>query len=177
LPPWRYRAQVVDSTFGMVDAAGATPAEAEARVLSRWRRKWLGVEWVGAGTPEAAKGADCGEIAEQPRDSLGSLLEQNERFVMIIAQRAELVVCAWGAHGAHHDRGAAMLATLDRAGIACHGLALTRDGHPAHPLRLASSSEPRPIHQLLHELRLPDDQVGVERDIRGVIRRIERSAS
>ena len=251
LPPWRYRAQVVDSTFGMVDAAGATPAEAEARVLSRWRRKWLGVEWVGAGTPEAAKGADCGEIAingcrfalwrrvglaervvcfvmlnpstadasqddatlrrcrgfarrwgfgwitvgnlwplrtpspralrqwiaEQPRDSLDPLLEQNERFVMAMAQRAELPICAWGAHGARDDRGAMMLATLRKAGIACHALALTRDGHPAHPLRLARSSEPRPIHQRLHELRVPDDQVGVERDNRGVIRRIERSAS
>ena len=45
---------------------------------------------------------------------------------------------AWGVHGAHQDRAAAVLAMLP--GIHC--LRLTKDGHPGHPLYLPRGLKP-----------------------------------
>ena len=223
LPEQRYRGQAVDSELGMVDAGGATPEEAGERAFSRWRRKWLGVEWVGHCVPPGALDARAGEIAingnrfalwrqvgeagrvvcwimlnpstasaasddptvrrcrgfaqrwgfgwltignlwprrtpspavlrgwvgQQSRLLLERLLEQNARFVLSMAERADLVVCAWGNHGAFRARGQAMLSLLRDAGIAAHALTLTGEDQPAHPSRLSSSLEPH----LLDELR------------------------
>jgi hypothetical protein len=47
-----------------------------------------------------------------------------------------LVVCAWGVHGAHLGQDRIVLGWLDRLGIRPHALAITKDGHPQHPLML-----------------------------------------
>jgi hypothetical protein len=47
-----------------------------------------------------------------------------------------LVVCAWGVHGAHRDQDRLVLGWLDRFGVRPHALAITKDGHPQHPLML-----------------------------------------
>jgi hypothetical protein len=61
----------------------------------------------------------------------------NDDAIITQTRRAELVVAAWGAHGADPwatRRRDDVLTLLD--GIPLHHLGLTRDGQPAHPLML-----------------------------------------
>jgi hypothetical protein len=56
---------------------------------------------------------------------------------------ADLVVCAWGAHGALHGRGERIAGMLRRLGRP-HHLGLTNGGHPRHPLYLRGDTQPVP---------------------------------
>lgn len=55
---------------------------------------------------------------------------------------ADAVICAWGAHGAHLDRGAAVAAMLRTAGCTPLVLGLTKGGHPQHPLYIGYDRQP-----------------------------------
>lgn len=46
------------------------------------------------------------------------------------------IVCAWGTHGAHLDRGTAVESLLRDTTVPLYSLGLTKDGHPKHPLYL-----------------------------------------
>ncbi len=61
----------------------------------------------------------------------------NDGAIIEGATWADAVVCAWGAHGAHLDRGAAVAALLRGTGRPLYHLGLTRDGAPRHPLYIA----------------------------------------
>lgn len=54
------------------------------------------------------------------------------------------VICAWGVHGAHLDRGRKAEKMLREAGLKLHCLGLTSEGHPRHPLYVAYEVEPVP---------------------------------
>lgn len=47
---------------------------------------------------------------------------------------ADRIVCAWGTHGAHLNRGAAVAQLLRESGRDLHHLGLTAAGAPKHPL-------------------------------------------
>ena len=66
----------------------------------------------------------------------------NDRAIMEASRAADLVVAAWGTHGAVDGRGEAIRRQLARADIALHVLHLTAGGHPGHPLYLPGSSRP-----------------------------------
>ena len=55
---------------------------------------------------------------------------------------ADAVICAWGTHGAHLGRGAAVAAMIRAAGAVPLHLGLSRDGHPKHPLYIPYSQTP-----------------------------------
>ena len=52
-----------------------------------------------------------------------------------------LVVCAWGVHGSHRGQDRVVLGWLDEFGISPQALAITKGGHPQHPLILGYASE------------------------------------
>ncbi|MAQ38656.1 MULTISPECIES: DUF1643 domain-containing protein [Thioclava] len=52
------------------------------------------------------------------------------------------IICAWGAHGAHLARGAAVEDLLRESGRALHHLGLTKAGAPKHPLYIAYEHQP-----------------------------------
>lgn len=54
------------------------------------------------------------------------------------------VIAAWGAHGAHLDRGHAVAAILHKSGRAVYHLGMTKHGHPRHPLYIAYAQRPAP---------------------------------
>ncbi|MBY0439350.1 MAG: DUF1643 domain-containing protein [Burkholderiales bacterium] len=66
---------------------------------------------------------------------------QNDAAILAMAREAGRVVCAWGVHGALHDRGLRVASRLRQAGLTLGVLGLTRDGHPRHPLYMASATE------------------------------------
>lgn len=55
---------------------------------------------------------------------------------------ADRIVCAWGTHGAHLGRGAAVEALLRGTGRQLFTLGLSKDGHPKHPLYIGYDQQP-----------------------------------
>ncbi|MCV2879201.1 DUF1643 domain-containing protein [Sedimentimonas flavescens] len=54
------------------------------------------------------------------------------------------VICAWGSHGAHLERGAAVERLLRASGRDLHHLGLTKSGAPKHPLYIGYDRQPEP---------------------------------
>jgi hypothetical protein len=57
---------------------------------------------------------------------------------------ADRIICAWGTHGAHLGRGAAVEALLRNTGRPLFSLGLSMDGHPKHPLYIGYDRQPEP---------------------------------
>lgn len=66
----------------------------------------------------------------------------NDAAIRDSAPWADQIICAWGSHGAHLDRGAAVAALLRATGRPLWHLGLTRDGHPKHPLYIGYAQRP-----------------------------------
>lgn len=66
----------------------------------------------------------------------------NDAILLATAREADLVLCAWGVHGAHLGRGGEVASMLREAGVALHHLGLTQEGHPRHPLYLPYARTP-----------------------------------
>jgi hypothetical protein len=75
------------------------------------------------------------------RDPVGSL---NDAAILKAAREADLVVCAWGNHGAHLGRSKKVLELLGRNKAALHALRLNGSGEPAHPLYLPGALRATP---------------------------------
>jgi hypothetical protein len=59
------------------------------------------------------------------------------------ADWAGTVVCAWGTHGAHLGRGAAVERLLRGTGARLFHLGLSQAGHPKHPLYIGYDVAPQ----------------------------------
>ncbi len=57
---------------------------------------------------------------------------------------ADLVLAAWGVHGAHQGAGPRLAEMLLARGAELHHLGLTRHGHPRHPLYVSYGVGPTP---------------------------------
>lgn len=68
----------------------------------------------------------------------------NDAAIVDACDWADVVVCAWGTHGAHMGRGAAVETLLRAGGWRLHHLGLTLDGHPRHPLYISYATRPEP---------------------------------
>ena len=55
---------------------------------------------------------------------------------------ADQVICGWGSHGAHLERGAAVTALLRATGLPLYHLGLTLAGAPKHPLYIGYQVQP-----------------------------------
>ena len=66
----------------------------------------------------------------------------NDAAITDRAAWADDVVAAWGTHGAHLDRGAAVRDLLIRSGKPLLHLGLSKAGHPKHPLYIAYAQQP-----------------------------------
>ena len=65
------------------------------------------------------------------RDPVGP---DNDAAILAGCGWAGQIICAWGTHGAHLGRGAAVETLLRNFGRPLHHLGLTKAGHPKHPL-------------------------------------------
>jgi hypothetical protein len=66
----------------------------------------------------------------------------NDRAILQAATESNIVVCAWGNHGEHLQRGAAVMEMLRARHLPVHCLRLNAAGHPAHPLYLPGKLKP-----------------------------------
>jgi hypothetical protein len=66
----------------------------------------------------------------------------NDEAIVRAARSAAIVVCAWGNHGAHMERSAAVKGMLKAQRIKLHTLRVNAGGEPAHPLYLPGKLNP-----------------------------------
>ena len=76
------------------------------------------------------------------RDPVG---RGNDRAILRAARESQIVVCAWGNHGAHLGRSQDVLALLRSAGVPLHALRVNDCGEPAHPLYLPARIRARTL--------------------------------
>ncbi|MEL6204583.1 MAG: DUF1643 domain-containing protein [Pseudomonadota bacterium] len=67
---------------------------------------------------------------------------ENDAAIVNGADWADKVLCAWGTHGAHLDRGPAVERLLRATGRPLCHLGLTKEGHPRHPLYIGYATSP-----------------------------------
>ena len=66
----------------------------------------------------------------------------NDAAIVRAAKEAAIVVCAWGSHGEHMQRGTKVIDLLTSHDIKLHSLRVTAGGHPSHPLYLPQTLTP-----------------------------------
>ncbi|MEM8825109.1 MAG: DUF1643 domain-containing protein [Pseudomonadota bacterium] len=66
----------------------------------------------------------------------------NDAAIAEAALWADAVVCAWGTHGAHLDRGPGVESLLRATGKPLTTLGLSKAGHPKHPLYIGYDIQP-----------------------------------
>jgi hypothetical protein len=68
----------------------------------------------------------------------------NDATILEGCDWANQVICAWGTHGEHLARGAAVETLLRATNHPLFHLGLTKAGHPKHPLYTAYTVQPEP---------------------------------
>lgn len=66
----------------------------------------------------------------------------NDAAIIDSALWADLILCAWGTHGAHLGRGAQVAALLRGTGQPLYHLGLAKAGEPKHPLYIGYDRQP-----------------------------------
>ncbi len=79
------------------------------------------------------------KLMRQAVDPIGP---ENDAEVLKACDWADTVVCGWGTHGEHLNRGREMERVLRSNDISLHHLGLTKDHHPKHPLYIAYATQP-----------------------------------
>lgn len=72
----------------------------------------------------------------------------NDKVLVTLAGKADLVVAAWGRHGSFKQRDIAVLDLLSESHVECLGVNI--DGSPKHPLYLPKTSRLRPYRPPSH---------------------------
>lgn len=116
--------------------ADETSLDPTCRLCKNYAKRWGYGELV-VGNIFAYRATDPDDLkaADEP------VGPKNDRYLREICDDAELVVAAWGTHGAHRDRGQEVARTLD---VQLHALDTTQDGHPNHPLYQRKDLDPEP---------------------------------
>ncbi len=74
----------------------------------------------------------------------------NDHALKDAAQAADIVIAAWGTHGAHRNRGPQVSAMLHAGATPIFHLGLSKAGHPRHPLYLSYALKPSLWNATLH---------------------------
>lgn len=147
---YRYRlSRVWDPTAARVNFLMLNPSTADAFVLDRTVRHCVGY----------AQAWDAGALevtnayafrATRPRDmktAADPVGPGNDDAIVAAARAADLLVLAWGTHATYRGREAHLLELLAAIGARPQRLAITKGGHPRHPLYVPRSAvlSPHPL--------------------------------
>lgn len=126
-------------TFGMLNPSTADHEQLDptiTRCASRARRGGAGglIVW-NLFAWRATDPADMKRAAEP----IGAA---NDGAMIYAVRDSAVNIAAWGAHGTHLERDAAVRARLHLLGVELHALAFTAAGQPRHPLYLPTAAKP-----------------------------------
>ena len=90
------------------------------------------------------RATDPKELLAAGRES-DAVWDENLEHIWYKAQTSNMVIAAWGVHGAAENRDSRVMGELrENVGIV-YCLGLTKDGHPKHPLYLKADTVPVPL--------------------------------
>ena len=81
--------------------------------------------------------------ATDPKDMLSHpkpIGDSTNMWIQYLAEKAGIIVCAWGAHGRHLNRDKAVIQMLQPVKTYCLGV--TKGGQPRHPLYIKADTKP-----------------------------------
>lgn len=107
-----------------------------------YARCW-GFEWLDVVNLFGFRAKDPKDLVRRVDFEGGAVGPENDVHVTSVCREAQLVVCAWGAHGGLASRDMIVRGTLRGGGIKHHYLKLNGNGTPSHPLYLQSGLQPR----------------------------------
>ena len=76
------------------------------------------------------------EVMKNEKEPIG---EDNDTWLKKLDAECDIIIGAWGNHGAFHGRGKEVMNMFDTL----HYLALNKSGHPSHPLYLKATLQPQ----------------------------------
>lgn len=76
------------------------------------------------------------------RKAIDPVGPENDAAILQGCGWADQVICAWGTHGEHLDRGSDVERLVRGTEAALYHLGLTQAGHPKHPLYIAYTQQP-----------------------------------
>ncbi|MGR3660383.1 MAG: DUF1643 domain-containing protein [Paracoccaceae bacterium] len=76
------------------------------------------------------------------RSAVDPVGPENDATILNGCAWADMIICAWGTHGAHLQRGQQVENLLRATFEPLYQLGLTKDGHPKHPLYIAYTEQP-----------------------------------
>lgn len=91
------------------------------------------------------RATDPAELRKIDRERLERHKGHNLTAIREAAKQADLVVLAWGNHGGLYGRSLEVLEALNPYRSKCSALAITKEGHPGHPLYLSGALECFPV--------------------------------
>jgi hypothetical protein len=99
----------------------------------------LGFKYMAVTNIFAFRSTDPANLKKLKEKSIGL---ENNKAILQTAKQANMVICAWGNHGAFLDRGKEVLKMLNKNGIKLFALKINESGQPAHPLYLRKDLNP-----------------------------------
>ncbi|MGO8269215.1 DUF1643 domain-containing protein [Rhizobium ruizarguesonis] len=134
----RWDADRAKVAFIMLNPSTADASEDDPTIRRciRFAKDW-GFSGLIVGNLFALRSTDPQALYSHP-DPIGA---DNDKHLGAIARSAETIICAWGTHGALHDRGREVAEMLNDFNLAA--LKLTAKGHPGHPLYVAAETQPK----------------------------------
>lgn len=117
--------------------ADAVRNDPTVRRCMNWTQRW-GFRELVVGNLFALRSTEP-DLLYQVADPIGV---DNDAHLLREALGAELVVCGWGVHGKHLDRGDGVAAMLQAAGVVLKCLGHNANGTPRHPLYVLGGVEP-----------------------------------
>lgn len=128
------------AAFVMLNPSTATETQNDPTVERCERRaRALGFGAFRVTNIFAYRATDPRDMRAQP-DPIGGTA--NDDAIRDAALWANTVVCAWGTHGAHLNRGAQVEMLLRQTARPLTTLGLSKDGHPKHPLYISYAVQP-----------------------------------
>jgi len=125
--------------FVMLNPSTATEMQNDPTVERCERRaRALGFGSFAVGNIFAYRATDP-KVMRAQADPVGP---ENDAAILAMAGQADRIVAAWGTHGAHLARGAAVESLLRGAGHELFHLGLSIAGIPKHPLYIAYERQP-----------------------------------
>ncbi len=127
--------------FVMLNPSTATELQNDPTVERCERRaRVLGYGSFAVGNIFAFRATDPKVMRSHP-DPIGP---HNDAALSDMAAEADRIICAWGSHGAHLDRGPRVGILLRGTGKPLFHLGLTKSGAPTHPLYISYDCQPQP---------------------------------
>jgi hypothetical protein len=80
----------------------------------------------------------CTKSPSIMRASPDPIGDDNDQYLIKLANKASVIVCAWGDHGRHQDRDIAVIKLLNDYPLLC--LHINQSGTPKHPLYIKADT-------------------------------------